>query len=57
VIDKNLAAVKELLARKDKTKALLALKKKKMREDQLKNVENWLLHVEELVNDMQSFAQ
>lgn len=56
VIEKNLAAVKELLAQKDKTKALLALKKKKMREDQLKNVDNWLLHVEELLNTIE-FSQ
>ena len=48
-MDKNAAAIRELITRKQKDKAFLALKKKKMRQDQLKNVDNWLLHVEELV--------
>ena len=50
ILDKNVATIRELLSNKQKDKALLALKKKKMREEQLKGLDNWLLRVEELVN-------
>lgn len=48
-IDHNVAVAKELIAQQKRDRALLALKKKKLAENQLTNLHNWLLQVEGVV--------
>jgi charged multivesicular body protein 6 len=48
-IDQNVSVAKELLAAKKRDRALVALKKKKLNENQVKTIQAWLLNVEDMV--------
>ena len=50
-IDQNVAVAKELLAAKKRDRALVALKKKKLNENQVKTIQAWLLNVEDMVRE------
>lgn len=51
LIDKNVIVVRTLVAQRKRDRALLAMKKKRLREDQMKQLTDWLVNVEGLVRD------
>eukprot|EP01025_Chloroclados_australasicus_P041318 TRINITY_DN43724_c0_g1_i1.p1 TRINITY_DN43724_c0_g1~~TRINITY_DN43724_c0_g1_i1.p1 ORF type:complete len:225 (-),score=42.72 TRINITY_DN43724_c0_g1_i1:410-1084(-) len=57
VIDRELQIAKELVAAKKKERAVLALKKKKLNEQQLQKLDDWLINVETLLVNIESAKQ
>ncbi len=49
MIAREIALAKELIAAKKRERALLALKKKKLREGQLEKIDAYLLNVEQVI--------
>jgi hypothetical protein len=48
-IDQNMVVARELIAQHRNDRALLALKKKKLKEAQLRSINAWLLNLEDVV--------
>ncbi|MCO5581070.1 hypothetical protein L7F22_034946 [Adiantum nelumboides] len=53
VIEREKEVARELVKEKKRDRALLALKKKKVQEDLLRNVDAWLLNVEQQLSDIE----
>lgn len=56
-IDHNQKVARELITQQKKDRALLALKKKKINEHQLKQIQAWLLNVEDMLSNVESTKQ
>jgi charged multivesicular body protein 6 len=52
VIAREVAIARELIPQQKRDRALLALKKKKLQEGQLANLDSWLLNVEEVLGNI-----
>jgi charged multivesicular body protein 6 len=55
-IEHYLEVARELLAAAKRDRALIALKKKKMNEQQLQNLQAWLLNVEDIVSFLSAWV-
>jgi charged multivesicular body protein 6 len=53
LLDREVAIAKELLADGKRDRALLALRRKKLQEAQLKTIDDWLINVESLLANVQ----
>eukprot|EP00879_Flechtneria_rotunda_P010452 GHRR01010928.1.p1 GENE.GHRR01010928.1~~GHRR01010928.1.p1 ORF type:complete len:229 (+),score=94.42 GHRR01010928.1:619-1305(+) len=56
-IDQNVAVARELIVVQKKDRALLALKRKKLSENQLQNIQAYLMNVEDMLSNMELTKQ